>query len=183
MSYLSAMKTGRIMSVDPSTNSLAFAIVDYKKLHSYGKIHLPKGDFQDKFKLINTSIPLLIKQHKPTHFIIEQSIYIQNPNTTRSLAYINGCILSAVLREGVKHVSDVGPLMWKFGIGYKNVSAQEKKVWAQSMTDTEVKKKASFERKERVKRIVDVEIPGHGCTDNDIIDAIGIGIWAVKNKL
>jgi Holliday junction resolvasome RuvABC endonuclease subunit len=183
MSLAKALRSGRVLSIDPSTNSIAFAVMEYDKLLAWGKVQLPKGDFPDKFRVINATIPLLIKQHKPTHFVVEQSIYIQNPNTSRSLAYINGCIFSAAVRAGHKKVSDIVPITWKAGIGYKRVSAGEKRIWADTMTTREVTKKAEFERKERVKRIVDAEIPGHGCVDGDIIDAIGIGLWAVKNVL
>jgi predicted RNase H-like nuclease len=80
-------------------------------------------------------------------------------------------------------VSDVPPLTWKPFIGYKNVSAKEKAEWAVTMEQKEVKKKAEFERKERVKRIIDQRIPNHGCTDHDIIDSMGIGIWGLAHLL
>lgn len=183
MSLISIVKSGTVMSVDPSTNSLAFSIMDYKSLKAWGKIHLPKGPWQDKFKTINTVLPLIIDFHKPTHFVIEQSIYISNPLTSRSLAYINGCSLGVALSCGVSNVSDVPPLTWKPFIGYKNVRAAEKKAWAEEFGEKESKKIASFERKERTKRIIDVMIPNHGCDDHDIVDSMGIGIWSLTNVL
>lgn len=183
MSLIATLKKGRVFAVDPSTNSLAFSVVEPKKLQAYGKIHLPKGAWQDKFQVISVVLPKLLEFHKPTHFLIEQSIYIQNPNTSRQLAYINGCTLGVVLGSGLSRVSDVPPLTWKPFIGYKNVSKKEKDEWGLTMDQKEVKKKAEFERKERVKRIIDVRIPNHGCTDYDIIDSMGIGLWGLAHVI
>lgn len=183
MNYLTAMKSGKIMSVDPSTNSLAFAVMEYGQLLAWGKIDLPKGTIIKKLNVINRMVPVVLSLYEPDHFVIEQSIYIQNANTTRTLAYINGCVLSQVVQYGIKHIDDVKPLVWKPGIGYKNVSAREKQEWDAKIGVKESKKKAALERKERVKRIIDEKIPNHNCNDYDIIDAIGIGLWATQNLL
>ena len=183
MNYLTAMKSGKIMAIDPSTNSLAFAVMEYGTLLAWGKIDLPKGTIIKKLGTINRMVPVILDTYIPDYFVIEQSIYIQNANTTRTLAYINGCVLSQVVQHGTKHIDDVKPLVWKPGIGYKNVSAKEKQIWKDQLGAKEAQKKASFERKERIKRIIDEKIPGHNCNDNDIIDAIGIGLWATQNLL
>lgn len=171
-------KIKRILSIDPSSKALAFAVVEPGKLLNKGKISLPKDEWE-RIKVVTQVIPALIAQHKPDYMLVEKTVYLQNPMTTITLAYIVGAIMSQGARENVS-TGHVAPLKWKPGVGYKNVSAKEKKEWALTMPEKEVKKKAAFERKERVRVLMVDQIPGLDETDYDIIDAIAIGVWGIK---
>jgi hypothetical protein len=62
--------------------------------------------------------------------------------------------------------------LWKRGIGYKNISKNDK-----IELNTEAKKKK--ERKDRVRQIV-IEyfhMSNEDLADDDIVDAVGIGLW------
>ncbi len=180
MSIVKTASKTKVLSIDPSSKHYAFAVVTNTKLIASGKVDFPKNSsLSEKFQIIDSSLPLLIQKYKPKQVVIEETVYLQNPNTTRLLAYIVGGLWSTALRH-CSEVRDANPMTWKSGIGYKNVSASEKRTWGQSMTDLEVRKKAAFERKDRVRRIIDTKYPNHGVTDTDIIDAIAIGYWVVK---
>lgn len=184
MGLYKSMRAGRILSIDPASHSCAFCILEQDKLIAYGKISFKKNmDFSEKCQLLNSALPKIIEKHEPTHIVIEKTIFISNPNTTVVLAYMVGALWSIALSSGDVKVSDVPPMRWKPGIGYKNVRKVEINEWAKEIGEKEAKKKAAFERKERTKRIIDKAFPDHGCEDNDINDAIGIGLWAVKNVL
>jgi hypothetical protein len=80
-------------------------------------------------------------------------------------------------------VKDVGPLEWKRWLGYKSVSKTEIAAWTKDMGEKEAKKKASFERKNRVKTILEERIPNLDEGDYDVLDAIAIGVWAANTLI
>ena len=77
-------------------------------------------------------------------------------------------------------VCDVGPLIWKNKIGYKNVSAAEKKIMEKEHGPKGLQAKLKNERKNRVKDILDSKV-GFSVEDDDINDAIGIALWYSLN--
>jgi hypothetical protein len=73
-------------------------------------------------------------------------------------------------------------MKWKSHIGYKNVTKSEKEAWKVKHGEKEAKKIAASERKERTGKIVKEKINGiDDITDNDILDSIAIGLWALEN--
>ena len=129
MSLADKLHSGTVLSIDPSTKSLAFAVVTRKssqiKLLAKGKIEfIGLDDVMTKLNCLNAIVPLLIEQHKPDMVVIEQTIYIQNPQTSRLLSYVVGHMIGLSLACKVK-VHDVGPLEWKRWLGYKSVSKKE----------------------------------------------------------
>lgn len=165
----------RILSIDPSSHSLGWAVIDYNnglKLVDCGKIKFTKtNDISIKFNEINAGIKLICKEHHPNITIIEQSVYIQNFQTSRVISYIIGYTWGVVQSYCFK-VMDINPILWKRGIGYKNISKLDKEVF-----NTEAKKKK--ERKDRVRDIVldYFTMEEDKLNDDDIVDAIGIGLW------
>ena len=172
----------KILSIDPASHSLAFAVLTPKKLVAKGKVMFPKGaDMHTRQKIIAASIPKLLRKHKPDYLLVEESIYLQNPTTSRTLAYIVGGIWCQGAAENVS-TGHVGPLKWKPGVGYRNVSKKEKDEMLPVLgTKGAVDKWAANERKERVRTIVLDRIPGLEETDTDITDAIAIGLWGLEN--
>jgi Holliday junction resolvasome RuvABC endonuclease subunit len=176
--------TGRFLSIDSSSKSLAFAIFDKDndiKLSVAGKINFPT-DMKDRLNVINATVKALFDSYGPIdHVIIEQTIYIQSPQTSRILSYVVGHIWGKCL-EYCEDVRDVEVMKWKSYIGYKNVSKVEKQAWVQKFGETEAKKIAAKERKERTGKIIKKKITNiDHVSDNDIVDAIAIGLWAVDN--
>lgn len=172
-----------VLSIDPATHSIAYSVMEHYDddavLRAHGKLSLKGCSVSQKFDRINAAVPFLADVFQPTLIVIEQPIYIQNFQTSRGISYVVGYTWGRFCQERIP-VVDVVPLKWKSGIGYQNVSANEKKAWGKTMTESEVKKKAEFERKNRVRNIIKEIFPIDHIQDNDIVDAIGIGYWAVK---
>jgi Holliday junction resolvasome RuvABC endonuclease subunit len=165
----------RVLSVDPSSHSLGWAVIDFSsglKLIDCGKIKFTKtNDISIKFNEINSGIKQICKDHNPSVCVIEQSVYIQNFQTSRVISYIIGYTWGIVQTYCFK-VIDINPILWKRGIGYKNISKNDK-----IELNTEAKKKK--ERKDRVRQIV-IEyfhMSNEALADDDIVDAVGIGLW------
>lgn len=174
----------RVIGVDPSSNALAFSVMDRvgkkSKLIVAGKINLPDGHINDKFLFIGKIVPLMITMYKPDRLVIEQSIYIQNAQTMRILAGINGHIMGKALESNID-VEDVPPMTWKSWLGYKRIMKFEKDKYIKEMGKKEANKFMNFERKERTRRIVIKKLPeAEIIKDHDVIDAVAISMWAAE---
>ena len=182
-SLVSAMHSYRIISLDPATHSLAWSILDVKGEYIYvvafGKIELSKSpELSNKFSIIKKEIPEVCKKYQPNVAVIEQSVYIQNFQASRVLSYIIGFTWGE-LDDYCKIVTDVNPLKWKSGIGYKNLTKSDQKAIKDKYGSRGIQKRLNDERKKRVRDILleyfeELELDG---VDSDISDAIGIGLW------
>lgn len=182
-SLVSSMRSYRIISLDPATHSLAWSILDVRgdsiSVIDFGKINLSKHpELSNKFSVIKKEIPIICEKYKPDVAVIEQSVYIQNFQASRVLSYIIGFTWGE-LDDYCKIVTDVNPLKWKSGIGYKNLTEKDKKDLKNKYGSKGIQKRLSEERKNRVRNILleyfsDLELDG---VDSDISDAIGIGLW------
>lgn len=177
----------RVLAIDPASHSMALALLEKRDgvvtLLYAGKLKFPPpNEMTAKMLAINASLRVFFSLvGQVDYVVIEQSIYIQNPQTSRILSYLIGHIWGESLNLGAK-VVDVPPLTWKAFIGYKRIMKKEKEQLIETMGKTEANKFINKEKKDRTKRIVARMIPKtERINDDDIIDAIGIGIWAVDN--
>lgn len=179
-------KPRKILAVDPASHSMAFALIEYtessKVLLCAGKLKFPMpNEMGTKMNAIASAWPVILDALKPDRIVVEQSIYVQNPQTSRILAYLVGGLWSTCSAHGLP-VSDVPPMTWKSWLGYKRIMPTEKKKYIEEMGDKEARKFMSSERKTRVKQLIVPMIPEiEDMTDYDIIDAIGIGLWGIEN--
>lgn len=177
-------KDRRIMGIDSSTMSVAASIFERRAgevfLVDAMKIDYSNFNMDEKLIMIGSFVPEILKKYGPIdHVYIEQPIYIQNPQTSRKLSQIVGHIWGTALQTTVATETSIAE--WKKFIGYKNVSAGEKKAWIAEMGEKEAKKRAAFERKNRTITIVHDKIAGiDHITDNDICDSIGIGLYGIS---
>lgn len=178
-------KWSRVLAIDPASHSLAWAILSYdKELIATGKIDLKKEKEQSqKFNKIKKELLDVVKTHNPDVAVIEQSVYIQNFQTSRIISYIIG-FTWGIISDKCNTIEDVSPLMWKPAIGYKNVSKKDGDVLSKNGKKGSVQVKLKNERKERVREIVSVAFGKDtpGLEDDDIVDAIGIALWYWKVK-
>lgn len=173
-----------VLGIDSSSNSIAYSVFIVSdgevSLQDFGKIEYEKkAGMDEKIRSIRNAVATLFTLYpKISKVVIEQTVYIQNPQTSRILSYIVGAIWSACAYY-CNDISDVSVQKWKAYIGYKNVSSQEKKEWEERLGKTEAKKKAAFERKERTARIMRSKFAQVAeLYDDDIMDAVAIGYWA-----
>jgi Holliday junction resolvasome RuvABC endonuclease subunit len=188
-SLVSSIKTERVLAIDPSSHSLAWAIYDVDldnlSLVASGKIDYKKDkDVSLKFKAIDHGLRDIVRLHHPKHAVIEQSIYVQNFETSRIISYIIGYSWGVLSSENCV-VSDVNPLIWKSGIGYKNVSKKDSEKFKNDGETGSLQAKLKKERKERVREIVKKYFTDGDANmdDDDIIDAAGIGLWYALKKV
>jgi crossover junction endodeoxyribonuclease RuvC len=94
-----------ILGVDPGSQCTGFGVIarSGEKIHyiASGAIKLPKSASRhEKLRIIHEKITLVIQEHKPTHFAIEEVFYNKNPKSTMVLGEARGAaILSAAVAE------------------------------------------------------------------------------------
>lgn len=175
----------KVLAIDPASHSLAWAVITKdKELIDAGKIDLTVEKEQSiKFKKIRKELVKVVKKYQPDAAVIEQSVYIQNFQTSRIISYIIG-FSWGVLSEFCDNVEDVSPLVWKSAIGYKNVNKKDQEVLSKNGKKGSIQIKMKNERKQRVREIVGVSFGKdiQGIEDDDIVDALGIALWYWKVK-
>lgn len=173
----------KMLAIDPSSHSLAWAVIDKNKtVIDTGKIVFDKSkEMPDKFKAIAEEIAVIVKKYNPDVAAIEQSVYIQNFQSSRIISYVIGFTWGMLFTQNVNTI-DVNPLTWKPNIGYKNLSNKDKEVLEKNGIKGSIQIKMKNERKTRVRQIVSLafgpETPG--LDDDDIVDALGIALWYWK---
>lgn len=178
-------KPKTIIAIDPASHSLAWAVFDIAyddiKLIDNGKIEFGKiKDISGKFAEIKKHLTSICSKYKPVDGVIEQSVYIQNFQSSRIISYIIG-FSWGVLDQHCSYVTDVNPLSWKSGIGYKNVTKNDKLSIEKEFGAKNIQARLKDERKERVRVIVEKNL-GWVSDDSDINDALGIGLWYIVSN-
>jgi Holliday junction resolvasome RuvABC endonuclease subunit len=177
---VNTVKSTRIISIDPSSNSLAWCVVDLSK-NTFNVVANGKIDFSDKkeigskFKTIRSGLHSVWEDYLFKDAVIEQSVFIQNFQSSRIISYIIGYSWGT-LDEYCNTVCDVNPLIWKNRIGYKNISKQDKLEMEKQFGSKGLQARLTRERKDRVKKIIEFKA-GFSTEDDDINDAIGIALW------
>lgn len=179
------IKKTRVIGFDTSSNALAFSVVEKRvkkwALIGAGRIDLDSDFMDGKIEKMISGVPVVLSQYgKIDKVVIEQSIYVQNAFTTIKLSQVIGALWTICLQHGIE-VELVQPSQWKNFLGYKRVSKADKIKWSnEGLSKTEVNKKAAFERKDRVKRILQEKCNAISDIDDDnIVDAIGVAVWGI----
>lgn len=132
----------RILAIDHSSTSIAFTLMVDSKPEIWGKaLYWRKSNLNDKFRMMPGLLDLILGTTNPTHIAIEQAIYVQNPNTARVLAGINGGLMCLLANRGFD-AQEVRPSEWKNYHGdikinnrldhFKYMTAKEKTVFKKS---------------------------------------------------
>ena len=173
----------RLIAIDPASHSLAWAVIDTEKnVLATGKIDLKKDKTEpEKFDKIAKELTVIIKTYKPDVAAIEQSVYIQNFQSSRIISYVIGFTWGLLYQNGIR-TRDINPLSWKPGIGYKNMTRQDKESLEKNGQKGSIQIKMKNERKKRVRDIVSIAYGADtpGIEDEDIVDALGIALWYYK---
>jgi len=178
------------ISVDASTQSLAFAIWTYD-LTAWGKVNFKHDskNIYDKAGVIGrrsgASVSALIDKYKIKRMIIEKPIFANSPMTASNLALTQGAMVGASIFAGIESVVGVEPITWSAHIGNANLKKAEKdqiKLDNPNASPNQLKVMQRDFRKQRTMNYVnkrfDLDIK-----DNDIGDAIAIGAYALDKRL
>lgn len=172
------------ISVDASTNSMAFAYFEGGVLMKYGKVKYFGSDIYEKIVDTAHKTRAFFQQFEHVdNIVIEQVIYLNSPKTAANLAMSHGALVASAAATGVNHIASVSPMEWQNWAGNKRLTAAEKEAIRtanKGKSESWYKSQERLYRKQRTMRFVnerfDLKID-----DDDVADAIAIGAWALDN--
>jgi len=173
-----------VCSIDASTNSLAFAIFNEKELQSYGKIIFSgSGTYEKVVDAAIKTLDFFNFYGTPEAVVIEHTVYLNSPKTAADLALVQGALLGAMGRAGVKKIKSINPIAWQTYLGNGRLQAKEKEGIRRANPNKSSSWYKNKEREFRKERTIGfINTYYDKCIDdNDIADAIGIGHYAIYN--
>lgn len=172
-----------IVSIDASTNNLAYAIFIGKKLDSYGKINFNGADIFAKVADSSKQTYGKFNEIDIEAMVIEHAVFMNSPKTMADLAMVQGGIISSAIIGGINKIKTVAPITWQNYIGNKALTKMEKLEIMKEYPDKSTSWYKAYERNLRKQKTInfvninyDLEIGDH-----DVADAIAIGHYAIHN--
>ena len=175
-------KAHRVIGIDASTNSVAFAIIDDGKLAMYGKIDIRGHDIYEKIYDARKKVKAMKKHLRSDYIAIEGAVFVQSPDVVIKLSYVYGSIISQLMSDGTKVVTVI-PTTWQNYVGNKTFKKEDKaklKLEFPGKSDTWYSNKIRETRKQRTLDFVNDKFNIH-LEDNDVGDAIGIAYYTYNN--
>jgi len=182
---MSKTKPAKIIAIDASTNSIAFAYFEFGKLEVIGKILFEGNSIYEKCIDATKKVKALFNMPKfiNSSLVIEHTVFMNSPKTAADLALVQGAIIGAAALNGITEVGRVSPITWQNFIGNKRLTKEEQLlVRSQNPGKSQAWYKA-YERgirKERTIKFININYDKQ-IDDNDVADACGIGHWALNN--
>lgn len=182
LSKYSKPSGSRVMGIDASTHSIAYAIFEDGKPVEYGELNFEGRDVFERILAAKRIVRALKYRFEVDFIAIEAAVMVRSVETGLKMAYIFGAIMGELLDSGAKIV-EVHPITWQSYIGNKNFTAAQKAEVKKRMpgkTDATVKAEI---RKIRKQKTLDFMSNLGVKTDSDnVADAAGIA-WYALNEL
>jgi len=180
---LTKVKAKRVIGIDASTNSLAFAVFENNKPIKCGEVFFNGASVFERLNDAKHKTRALVDSGvlKGDYIAIESAIMVRNIKTAIDLAYVYGAILGE-LGEGSKELHKVEPISWQSGIGNPNLKKAEKDALQKANPGKSKTWYQNEGRKIRKQRTLDIarqhfNIPSN--SDN-VGDAVGLALYCSK---
>jgi len=173
----------RIMSIDASTTSIAYAVFEGKQLVISGKVEFSGKDVYQKIASAISSVVTVIQDLNPEAIVIERAVFINSPKTMSELSMVQGAILAGASLAGVKIFKGTNPIAWQSYIGNGKLTKDAKILMRKlnpNKSDSWYKQNEREVRKQKTINFVNINYD-LDISDNDIADAIGIGHYSLNN--
>lgn len=126
LSELKKVQATRVMGIDCSTNSLAFAIFENGRPVRWGEIEFEGSDTYARLPDARRKVQALIEEFESVDAIaFEKAVQVKSVDVAIKLAYNFGAVLSVLLESGAT-VTEVYPISWQSFIGNPNLKPAEK---------------------------------------------------------
>jgi len=177
-------KPSRILAIDASTNSLAFASFYRNRLEAIGKINFKGATNYEKVADAAAKTRAFFDAYgAPDVVVIEHTVFMNSPKTAADLALVQGALLGAMSVAGVKQIKSINPIAWQTFIGNSRLTKDEKLEVRREhpgKSDSWYKSKERAIRKDRTMYFAEMHYD-KVLLDDDVADAIGIGHYALHN--
>ena len=179
-----AVEPNKICAIDASTNSLAFALFENKKLGTIGKIKFEGNTNYEKVMDACAKTKAFFEYSGGFEaIVIEHTVFMNSPKTAADLALVQGALLGAAGLTGTKQIGTVAPITWQNYLGNKKLTKEEQLEIILKNPGKSISWYKTFERqirKERTMKLIEINYD-KSINDNDVADACGIGHWAINN--
>lgn len=185
MNYTDLMKkkAGRVIGIDCSTNSLAYAIFEDGKPLTCGEIFFNGADIYERLNDARRKTQALVDTGVLVgdYVGMEAAIAGKSGAVTIKLSYVFGAVLSVLMQNKMK-VETVYPITWQTYIGNPLLKTHEKEALREEFPDRKASWYQNKGRQIRKQRTLDFakqyfKIPG----DSDNVgDAVGIAYYVSK---
>lgn len=169
------------LAIDASTQSMAFALVKNGKVVEFGKVVYEGANLDEKIKDIANRTYAFFKAYRVKTIVIEDTVYINSPQTVTTLSKCQGALLAAAYLAGVEHSYKVSPIAWQSHIGTRLLTKSEKsaiKAAHPGKTASWYRSKERTIRKQKTMNTVNKRF-GFSLTDDDIADACGLASFTI----
>lgn len=173
----------KIISIDASTTSIAYAVFENKKLILNGRVEFSGKNVYQKISSAIDSVVDLMKRIDAEALVIERAVFINSPKTMSELSMVQGAILAGASLAGIRIFKGTNPIAWQSYIGNGKITKDAKILMRKANPGKSESWYKQFERETRKQKTInfvninyDLQID-----DNDIADAIGIGHYALGN--
>lgn len=187
MKLASLKKTpaARVLGIDCSTKTLAFAVFENGKPVRCGEIFFEGSDLYSRLAWIHDRVPALVQSGllQADYVAFEGAILVgNNAKVGISLAYVYGAVMGGLMGQGMK-VVNVPPLTWQTYIGNPNLKKAEKDAIKSEFPDKTGSWYQNHGREMRKQRTLEFSRQFFKIeTGSDNVgDAVGIAWYAVKN--
>lgn len=170
----------RIMGLDCSTNSIAFAIIDSGIPAVAGEIELKGANVFERLNDARAKTQALVDQgiFDVRYIGIESAIMVVNPQVVIKLAYVYGAVMG-VLMQNSATVVEIAPITWQSHIGNPNLKAAEKAQIVKDNPGKSVSWYKTYGRKIRKQRTMEIARKHFtiGTDSDNVSDAVGIALY------
>jgi Holliday junction resolvasome RuvABC endonuclease subunit len=173
----------RVMSIDASTTSIAYAVFEKEKLVIHGKVQFSGKDVYQKIASAIGSVVTVMQDLNPEAVVIERAVFINSPKTMSELSMVQGAILAGACLAGIRIFKGTNPIAWQSYIGNNKLTKDAKILMRKAnpnKSESWYKQNEREVRKQKTINFVNINYD-LDIDDNDIADAIGIGHYALGN--
>jgi Holliday junction resolvasome RuvABC endonuclease subunit len=175
----------KYVTVDMSTKLLAYAMWDDDQLIEYGKI-FPSGTADTALASFADATAEKFGEVYLDLVVYESAFLGKNVSVVKSLSKATGAMLGGFYMVGVDRFRAIPPITWQTGLGVGKMSQSDyEKLSAKHPTASRnwIKSKDRERRKQAIIDIVNKECGlDLQMKDNDIADAIGIGLFYWRTR-
>ena len=174
--------SSRVMGIDCSTHSFAFAIIDNGTMVKYGEIFFTGATVFERLNDARHKIQLLMKHFDADFICIEAAVMVRSISVAIKLAYVYGAVMS-VLLENKATVVEVTPVAWQSFIGNKNFTKVEKEVLKRDYPGKSASWYTTKSREIRKARTLSWAKDKFGVvtTSDNVGDSCGVAFYAYQN--
>lgn len=177
---MNKMKATKVIGIDASTNSLAFAIFDDGKPVRCGEVFFEGSTVFDRLLDAKKKTRALVSAGilQGDYVAIEASVMVRNIETAIDLAYVYGAIIGELMVLNPQ-VHKVYPISWQSGIGNPNLKTHEKDKLKKDYPDKSKSWYLSKGREMRKQRTLEIARKYFKIADgsDNVGDAVGLALF------